>query len=91
MRIACYRPIVIRSKADAKKFLRYFTGYMYIDAGEDDLWIEYEGKTGEGTPTVTTRPVSMRGSIFNPAFVESDPVGAIYKYRKYVNAKVNGD
>ena len=91
MIIACYRPITIKTKKDAKKFLDSFSGTLYImDAGGYDMEI-HQDIAKDGTVkgvNVSFRDVSQRGSIFNPYFQASDPVGAIWSFRKYVNAQI---
>ena len=74
----------IRSKADAEAFLTISKGAFWWSDGETDYWME--------NGTVRTRPVWMRGSIFNPYMDESKGYAdLIWKTRKYINAKLKGD
>lgn len=84
MTIACCVAMTIRTKKDAEKWLKSFTGTLYLNVGDEDMEIHYEA--GKKEHFVGFRPVSMRGNIFNPYFGSQDPIGDIYKYRKYINA-----
>ena len=69
----------IRRKADAERFLTISKGEFHWSDGETDFWMK-DGK-------VIYRPVSMRGSIFNPCFDDGGGyVDLIWKQRKHINA-----
>lgn len=78
------RDFRIKTKADAEKFLTISKGAFYWSDGETDYWME--------NGTVTTRPVWMRGNIFNPYLDEGKGYAdLIWKTRKYINARLRGD
>lgn len=85
MNIFCCKSMTIRTKKDAKKFLESSSGTLYLNVGNEDMQIHSDKKDH----IVSFRPVSMRGSIFNPYFVSEDPVGDVYRNRKYINAYNN--
>lgn len=74
----------IRTKEDAAKFLTISKGAFWWSDGETDYWME-NGK-------VATRPVFMRGNIFNPYMCASEGyVDLIWNTRKYINKKLSDD
>lgn len=74
----------IRTKADAERFLTISKGSFWWSDGETDYLME-NGR-------ITTRPVFMRGNIFNP-YMDAGKGYAdlIWKTRKYINAKLSSD
>lgn len=84
MLVACYRPIIIKTKADAEKFLKSFSGCAYITGGLNDLCIEKH----DGRVIVSSRTPKARGDIFFPYCEVPNAINTIYKYRKYVNAQL---
>ena len=71
----------IKTKQDAEKFLTISGGAFFWSDGETDYWMEHG--------TVTTRPVFMRGNIFNPYLDEGKGYAdLIWKTRKYINRKL---
>lgn len=86
---AIYRPITIRSKADATKFVNSFGGEAYIAFGEMDYTIE---KDKNGKFIACARNVSERGNIFSPYWqVSNDPVEWVWKNRKMLNRWMNDE
>ena len=83
MNVFCSKAMTIRSKKDAEEFLKSSTGTLYLNVGDEDMQIYYD--EGKDKHFVSFRPVSMRGNIFNPYFVSDDPIGDIYRNRKYIN------
>jgi hypothetical protein len=85
MNIFCYpSDFHIRTKADAERFLTISKGSFFWSDGETDYWME-NGR-------VSTRPVCMRGSIFNPYMDEgSGYADLIWNTRKHINAKLKGE
>lgn len=74
----------VRTKADAERFLTISKGAFFWTDGETDYWME--------NGTVKTRPVWMRGNIFNPYMDEGKGYAdLIWKTRKYINARLAGD
>ena len=74
----------IRKKADAEKFLTISKGAFWWSDGKIDYWME--------NGTVSTRPVSMRGNIFNPYMDDGKGyTDLIWKNRKYINKKLASD
>lgn len=89
MRVACYKPMTIKTKADAKEFLRCFTGELYVETEKEDAILEsYCGKNEhyKGQKWVSTRPKSDRGNIFAP-YVQTleSAEDYIYHNRKHFN------
>lgn len=82
----------IKSKADAEEFFMMKKGGK-VSASEGEFYwtdgeTDYRLEVGKNNfREVATRPVCMRGNIFNPYFIEEDPVSIIWKTRKYINKK----
>lgn len=86
---AIYRPITIKSKADAEKFVRSFSGEAYISTDDTDYSIE---KDKNGKFIACARNVSERGNIFSPYWqVSNDPVEWVWKNRKMLNHWMNDE
>lgn len=85
MYIFCYpSDFRIRTKADAEKFLTISKGAFHWTDGKTDYIME-DGR-------VITRPVVMRGNIFNPYFDDGSGYSdLVWKTRKHINAKLRGD
>ncbi|MBR3353821.1 MAG: hypothetical protein IKG47_00480 [Oscillospiraceae bacterium] len=74
----------IRKKSDAERFLTISKGSFWWSDGQTDYMME-DGK-------VCTRPVFMRGNIFNPYMDDGKGYAdLIWKTRKYINKKLAGD
>ena len=92
-KIFCYRAdFKIRTQEDAKRFLHMvndpdfgrYDGELYWTDGETDFCLN------AAEASVSTRSVTERGNIFSPYFCDNDEheaVNAIYKTRKYINAR----
>ena len=86
---AIYRPITIKSKADAEKFVNSFGGEAYLSTDDTDFTIE---KDKHGRFIACARSVSERGNIFSPYFqVSKDPVDWCWKHRKMLNRWMNDE
>lgn len=90
MTVTVYVNQVIKTKDDAKYFIDHFQGDIYVEGDGEDINLSSDKKK-DGTKVfrVCTRPIKARGDIFFPYFeTTDDPVDAVYKYRKYINAQL---
>lgn len=79
----------IRKKADAEKLLNMANESCFGHCDEDFYWHDdkCDYYISPKQKEVFARPLFCRGNIFNPYFQELDPVGTIWKTRKYINAQ----
>lgn len=81
-----YRPIIIKTKEDAQRFIDSFQGGpLYIEGKKEDICLERFKDEFQ----VSTRTKDARGNVFFPYIVLNEsPAYSVYRFRKYINRQL---